>query len=211
MHVFWYIPTSGDGHYLGTSLGGRASTYSYMEQIATAVDQLGYEGVLIPTGKSCEDAWILAAALGKATQKLKFLVAVRPGLMAPSLAARMAATLDRISNGRLLINVVTGGDPDELAGDGIFLPHDSRYELTDEFLTIWRSLLEGKATDFQGKYLNIQGGENLFPPIQTPYPPLYFGGSSLAGQRVAAKHCDLYLTWGEPPAQAAQKLPAFAD
>lgn len=121
MNIFWFIPTHGDGHYLGTTIGGRTTDLSYFKQIAQAADRLGYSGVLIPTGRSCEDAWIIASALIPVTENLRFLVAVRPGLMAPSAAARMASTFDRISNGRLLVNVVTGGDPVELKGDGIFI------------------------------------------------------------------------------------------
>jgi alkanesulfonate monooxygenase len=206
MDVLWFIPSHGDGRYLGTTKGGRVADYPYFRQIAQAADRLGYTGVLIPTGKTCEDPWMLAASLIPETERLKFLVAVRPGLMTPAVAARMASTLDRISNGRLLINVVTGGNPVELAGDGVFLKHDERYEATDEFLNIWRSLLAGKEVDFNGKYLKVEGGQLLFPPVQQPHPPIYFGGSSPAGKEVAAKHTDVYLTWGEPPAQVEQKI-----
>jgi alkanesulfonate monooxygenase len=206
MNVFWFIPIHGDGRYLGTPKGGRAITYPYIRQLAQAVDHLGYSGALLPTGRSCEDAWVVASSLLSVTERMRFLVAVRPGLISPSAAARMASTFDRLSGGRLLINVVTGGDPVEMAGDGIHLDHDTRYELTDEFLTVWRDEMKGKEVNFNGRHLNIQGGKILFPPVQTPYPPLYFGGSSLAGKKVAAKHVDVYLTWGEPPAQVAQKI-----
>ncbi len=141
MEVFWFIPTHGDGKYLGTGHGARAVDFDYMSQIAKAADSLGFGGVLLPTGKSCEDPWIAASALIPITRRLKFLVAVRPGLMSPTIAARMASTFDRISGGRLLINVVTGGDPVELAGEGLHLSHDARYDLTDEFLTVWRKFL----------------------------------------------------------------------
>src|SRR5580698_6311702 len=134
MNVFWFIPTHGDSRYLGTTEGARAADYDYFRQIAVAADTLGYEGVLLPTGRSCEDAWVVASSLIPATRRLKFLVAIRPGLSSPALSARMAATFDRLSGGRLLINVVTGGDPVELAGDGVFNDHDTRYEITDEFL-----------------------------------------------------------------------------
>ena len=93
-------------------------TFAYLRQIAQAADELGFGGVLLPTGSTCEDAWITAATLIPETQRLRFLVAVRPAITPPAEAARMAATFDRLSNGRLLINVVTGGDPSQLAGDG---------------------------------------------------------------------------------------------
>lgn len=208
MNIFWFIPTHGDGRYLGTAKGGRGIDYAYLKQLAHAVDHLGYSGALLPTGRSCEDAWVVASSLLSVTERMRFLVAIRPGLVSPSVAARMASTFDRMSGGRLLINVVTGGDPVEQAGDGLHLDHDTRYELTDEFLTVWREEMQGKEVNFNGRHLNIQGGKLLFSPIQTPYPPLYFGGSSVAGQKVASKHADVYLTWGEPPAQVAEKIEA---
>jgi alkanesulfonate monooxygenase len=140
------------------------------------------------------------------TQRLRFLVAVRPGLQTPAAAARMAATFDRLSDGRLLVNVVTGGDPAELRGDGIFFDHSERYAVTDEFLTVWRQLMAGEKTTFKGEHIAVEGSKLLYPPVQKPYPPLYFGGSSDAGNRVAAEHIDVYLTWGEPPNDVAQKI-----
>ncbi|MBW4629486.1 MAG: FMNH2-dependent alkanesulfonate monooxygenase [Brasilonema octagenarum HA4186-MV1] len=208
MQLLWFIPTHGEGRYLGTAIGGRAVNFDYWRQIAQAVDHLGFTGALLPTGRSCEDAWVLASALVTHTTKMRFLVAIRPGLMSPGVAARMAATFDRISGGRLLINVVTGGDPTELAGDGLHLSHDDRYKLTDEFLTVWRQIAASEVANFQGDYLNIQDGKLLFPSVQKPYPPLWFGGSSPIAQDIAAKHVDVYLTWGEPPAQVGEKIAA---
>jgi len=207
MKILWFLPTHGDGRYLGTATGGRIVDFDYLRQVAGAVDRLGYYGALLPTGRSCEDAWVTASALIGATRRMKFLVAVRPGLISPSLAARMAATFDRFSEGRLLINVVTGGDPVELAGDGVFHTHDQRYEVTDEFLEIWRRVLgETKEVNFDGKHLRVAGAKTIFRAVQQPYPPLYFGGSSPAAISVAAKHVDYYLTWGEPPAAVAVKI-----
>ncbi|WP_040239812.1 LLM class flavin-dependent oxidoreductase, partial [Xanthomonas citri] len=95
MDMFWFIPTHGDSRYLGTSDGARQVSAEYVTQVAVAADTLGYEGVLIPTGRSCEDPWVIASSLINATRRLKFLVALRPGLMAPALAARTAARFDR--------------------------------------------------------------------------------------------------------------------
>ncbi|MGP2959850.1 FMNH2-dependent alkanesulfonate monooxygenase [Serratia bockelmannii] len=206
INVFWFLPTHGDGRYLGTVQGGRPVDLPYLQQVALAADNLGYYGVLIPTGKSCEDSWLVAAALAPITRRLRYLVAVRPGLQPPSLAARMAATLDRLSDGRLLINVVTGGDPVENKGDGIFLSHAERYEVTQEFLTVYQRLLQGEKVDFSGKHIRVEGAELLFPPVQENGPPLYFGGSSPEAIDIAAGQIDTYLTWGEPLAQVAEKL-----
>jgi alkanesulfonate monooxygenase len=205
LSVFWFIPTHGDGRFLATNAGGRPATFDYYSQVARAADSLGYEGVLLPTGRGCEDSWVTASGLAAVTKRLKFLVAVRPGLLTPTLAYRMASTFDRQSNGRMLINVVTGGDMEDLHGDGMFLSHDERYAQTDEFLSIWSRLGRGETVDHTGEYYRLQKAHDIFGAFQ-PHIPLYFGGSSPAAMRVAAKHIDLYLTWGEPPQQVGEKL-----
>ncbi|WP_454909385.1 FMNH2-dependent alkanesulfonate monooxygenase [Variovorax gossypii] len=210
MQIFWFLPTHGDSRYLGTSEGARPVDLAYLQQIAGAADNLGYEGVLIPTGRSCEDPWVIASSLIGATKKLKFLVAVRPGLHQPSLAARMAATFDRLSGGRLLVNLVTGGDQTELEGDGVYLDHAARYEQSAEFIRIWREIIarshDGQSFDYEGKHLSVKGAKLLYPPVQKPYPPVWFGGSSAAAHELAAEQVDAYLTWGEPPAEVAKKI-----
>ena len=206
MDIFWFIPLHGDGRYLGTSKGARAVDHHYMQQIAQAADKLGYGGVLLPTGRSCEDPWIAAASLIPVTQRLKFLVALRPSTLSPTVAARQAATFDRLSGGRLLINLVAGGDSGDLEADGTFLSHDERYEHAREFLDIWTRVLSGETVDFEGKHLKVKGAKQLFPSVQRPHPPIYFGGSSDAAHELAAEKVELYLTWGEPPAEVEKKF-----
>ncbi len=206
LDIFWFLPTSGDTRYLGTSDFGRAPTSEYLRSIAVTSENLGYDGLLIPTGSSCLDPWVVAASLVPVTQRIKLLVALRTSLGNPGPSARQAATLDQALHGRLLLNVVPGGDSAELAADGVFLEHDARYEAADEFLTIWRRLLSGETVDFEGKHFSIAKGRNYFSPVQAPHPPLYFGGSSEAAHDLAARHVDAYLTWGEPPAAVASKI-----
>ena len=209
LDLFWFLPTSGDGSYLGTAKGHRPADIGYLRDIAQSVDRLGFGGALLPTGPNCLDGWMVGAALAPQTTRLKFLLALRPGFLTPGLAARQSAALDRISEGRLLLNIVTGGSPRELAGDGLFLDHDERYAQTDEFLTIWRRLLGDGYVDFTGQYLSARESSiGSFNGVQKPYPPLWFGGSSPAGIAVAANHVDTYLTWAEPPAQVRQKIDA---
>lgn len=208
LRFFWFIPTHGDGRYLGSSAGERQPDFRYFTQIAQAADRLGFEGVLLPTGQNCEESWITATGLATLTERLKFLVALRPGVTLPTFAARQAAALDRLSNGRLLLNVVVGGNPVELAGDGIFLPHDQRYTQAAEFLTIFRRLLAGETVDFEGQHYRVDAGRLDQLAVQKPHPPIFLGGSSEAGQDLAAEQIDTYLTWGEPAAQVADKIAA---
>jgi alkanesulfonate monooxygenase len=155
--VLWFLPTHGDGRYLGTEIGARHVTLGYLSQIARAADELGYFGVLLPTGRSCEDSWVIASAMVPLTQRLRFLVAVRPGLSEPAMTARMAATLDRLSDGRVPINVVAGGDPVEMHGDGVWFEHGERYTATAEYLAVWRRLMRGETVDFSGRHVRTEG------------------------------------------------------
>lgn len=206
LDFLWFLPTSGDGAYLGAATRQRLPDNRYLREIAQAVDRLGYHGVLLPTGRGCEDAWVTAASIVTHTERLRFLVALRPGVVSPSESARQAAAFDRLSDGRLLLNIVVGGNPTDLAGDGVFLDHDARYAQASEFLQIWRGLMRGETVDFHGAHLRVDRASLVFPPVQAPYPPLYFGGSSAPAHQLAAEQADLYLTWGEPPAMVAEKL-----
>jgi alkanesulfonate monooxygenase len=176
----------------------------YLGQIARTAEQLGFVGALTPTGAWCEDAWLATAMLAEVTERLKFLVAFRPGLLSPTLAAQMASTFQRLTNGRLLLNVVTGGESHEQRAFGDFLGKDDRYARTDEFLHIVRSLWRGETVSHAGAHLRVEEAR-LAQPLD-PAPPIYFGGSSPAAGPVAVRHSDVYLTWGEPPEQVAGKL-----
>ncbi|WP_067499996.1 LLM class flavin-dependent oxidoreductase [Actinoplanes sp. TFC3] len=209
----WFLPTNGDsrdivggGHGVpvGAAGGVRPLTIGYLGQIARSAEQLGFVGALTPTGAWCEDAWLTTAMLTEVTQRLKFLVAFRPGLISPTLAAQMASTFQRLSGNRLLLNVVTGGESHEQRSYGDFLDKEARYERTAEFLGIIRALWRGETVDFTGKHLHVQAAK--LSRLPDPVPEIYFGGSSQAAGPVAAEHSDVYLTWGEPPAQVKEKL-----
>jgi alkanesulfonate monooxygenase len=204
--ALWFLPTFGDGRYLGSPESARAGDFPYLKQVALAADVLGFEGVLIPTGRSCEDSWLIASALAPLTERLRFLVAVRPGVVSPTQAARMTATLDRLSNGRALINVVSGGDPQENRADGLFWSHAERYRAVEEFLNVYTLILAGESVTFSGEYIRVEDARISFPTVQRPHPPFYFGGSSESAHDVASRTIDKYLSWGEPPKDVAAKF-----
>jgi alkanesulfonate monooxygenase len=192
----WFLPTMGDSESLGPPT--REATLDYLVDVAKAAEDAGFGFALVPVGTTCQDAWLSSSVVAGRTDRLKFLVAMRPGFVAPTVAAKMSNTLDQLTRGRVLINVVTGGYPAELAADGDFLDHDARYERTQEFMQVVRKAwTEEKRWDFEGKYYRVQGG-NVFPrPYQKPHPPFYFGGASEAGRKVGAEEADVYLLWGE--------------
>ncbi|MFC4003579.1 LLM class flavin-dependent oxidoreductase [Prauserella oleivorans] len=209
----WFLPTYGDSRYLvggghgvptGTTGQSRPATLAYLGQIARSAEQLGFEAALTPTGAWCEDAWLTTAMLAGLSRRLKFLVAFRPGLTSPTLAAQMAATFQRHSGRRLLLNVVTGGESHEQRAYGDFLDKDGRYARTGEFLEIVRALWRGERVTHQGTHLRVEDAR--LSRLPDPVPDIYFGGSSPAAGEVAAEHADVYLTWGEPPAAVAEKI-----
>ncbi|ANE47712.1 F420-dependent oxidoreductase [Paenibacillus swuensis] len=201
----WFIPTTGDGEHIGIP-PERESTVEYMVQVAQAAEQAGYEFALIPTGGACLDAWVVGSWIAAKTKNFKSLVAMRPGLVAPVLSAQMATTLDQMSQGRVLVNVVTGHYPADLkaAGDALAENHDGRYERTREFLQIVRGVWDeasgrtAETLNFKGEHYEIEGGKVRPAPYTDSHPPLYFGGSSPAGKQVAAEFADVYLMWAEP-------------
>ena len=216
--LHWFLPTNGDsrtdlslGNAVGvagsrvTEDGGteRAPDIGYIGQIARSAEQLGFTGALTPTSSWCEDAWIMTAGLSQVTERFKFLVAFRPGLLSPTLAAHMAATYQRISGGRLLLNVVTGGDDAEQRRFGDHLDKEARYRRAGEYLQVLRELWSGRTVDFVGEFVDIRGAQ-IIPAPQ--WPDIYLGGSSAAAIEVAAASADVYLTWGEPPGAVAEKL-----
>lgn len=215
--LHWFLPTTGDSrgilgagtvvgaHHVraGAGAGERPPSVDYLGQIARSAEQLGFEAALTPTGSWCEDAWVTTAALTQVTKRLKFLVAFRPGLISPTLAAQMASSFQRVSGGRLALNVVVGGDEVEQRRFGDFLSKDDRYARADDFLAIVRGAWEQDGFDFAGEHIAV---EDARVPDAPQWPAIYFGGSSPAALRVAARHADVYLTWGEPPALVAEKL-----
>ncbi len=211
--LHWFLPINGDsrqlvggGHGVGTGSAGllRQASLDYLASVAQAAEQVGFTAALRPTGLWCEDAWLTTAMLVGRTERLKFLVAFRPGFVSPTLAAQQAATFQRHSQGRLLLNVVTGGESHEQRAYGDFLDKDARYRRTGEFLHVVRALWRGETVDHDGVHIQVEGA--FLDRLPQPVPSVYFGGSSPAAGEVAAEHADVYLTWGEPPAQVAEKI-----
>ncbi|AIQ13982.1 LLM class flavin-dependent oxidoreductase [Paenibacillus durus] len=232
----WFLPTSGDGRYVGTA-PEREPSLEYLVEVAQMAERSGFEFVLIPTGGSCLDSWVVGSAVMSHTTRLNALVAVRPGLIAPVLAARMAASLDQLSGGRAMINVVTGSSVQDLEqlGDPLAHAHDDRYERAMEYMQVMKLAWTGSAgsalsefalseffgqaehgsaaaaDSFEGKYFQFHGPIHTPIAVQRPHPPLYLGGSSPIARQAAAQHADTYLMWGEPHEWIAGQIVEMED
>jgi alkanesulfonate monooxygenase len=204
--LHWFLPTGGDSRdVLPTSDGNRrAPSRDYLAQVARAADTLGFEGLLTPCGTMCEDAWLATASLLGETTRVKFLVAFRPGLLSPTLAAQMASTYQRMSGGRLLLNIVTGAEPTEMGRFGDWLDKDTRYRRAGEFLGIMKAAWGPRPVDRETEHYKVVGATTRAEP--DPAPPIYFGGASAVAEQIAAEHVDVYLAWGEPPDMVGERL-----
>lgn len=205
--VHWFLPTGGDSREVlpsGEDAHRRPPSLGYLAAVAKACDELGFDAVLTPCGTGCEDAWLTTATLVGVTSRLQFLVAFRPTLLTPTLAAQMASTYQRLSGGRLKLNIVTGAEPAELARFGVWEDKDTRYARTGEFIDVLRGALSGTPFDYDGRHYRVQGATTREVPH--PMPEIWFGGASEAAERVAAAKVDVYLAWGEPPDMVSERV-----
>jgi len=201
----WFLPTMGDSEIIGPPT--REATLDYLVDVARTAEDAGFVFALVPVGTTCEDAWLAASMVAARTERLKFLVAMRPGFVSPTVAAKMSNTVDQLSRGRVLINVVTGGFPAELAAYGDFTEHDDRYVRTQEFMQVVRKAwTEPRSWNHEGRFYRIEKG-NVFPkPYRKPHPPFYFGGASEAAKKVGAEESDVYLLWGETVPMVRERI-----
>lgn len=207
LRLHWFLPTGGDSRLLSPTAADdhrRPPDPEHLLSVALAAERMGFDAMLTPTGTACEDAWVATAALLGRTSRIRFLVAFRPGLISPTLAAQMAGTYQRMSGGRLLMNVVTGAEATEMARFGDHVDHDTRYARTAEFLRVLRGAWSGAPFDLDGEHYRVVGATTRQVP--DPVPEIYFGGASPAAEQVAAEHVDVYLAWGEPPDMVAERL-----
>jgi alkanesulfonate monooxygenase len=220
--MHWFLPTGGDARDVvprSDSFGVRPPTLHYLTQVALAAETAGFDALLTPCGTGCEDAWITTAHLIPRTSTCRFLVAFRPGLLSPTLAAQMASTYARMSGGRIAVNIVTGAEQRELGRFGDWADKDTRYARTDEFLEIMRGAMHTSpntvttaspedgspdAFRFEGEHYRVAGA--MTREVPRPVPEIWFGGASPAAERVAARQADVYLAWGETPEMVAPRL-----
>ncbi len=180
----------------------------YLARFAQAHEAAGFDRVLIGYHATGPDGFAVAAHVLNATTRLKVLIAHRPGFVAPTLVARKLATLDQLTGGgRVAIHHITGGDELDQKRDGDFADHDRRYARTAEFMALLRrELTASEPFDHDGEFYRVRGAYSYVRPASADAIPLYFGGASPAAIRVGAQHADVYMLWGEPVAQIAERV-----
>ncbi len=228
IEFFWRIPTHGDGRSVSSgewtrgdwqpagpgfiapaSHNGHEDGYGYidyMAQVARACEIAGFNGALVPSSLVSEEPLMVAAALMRETRTLRFMTAFQPAFITPVYAAKMGATLQRISHDRLEWNIITGGSAPAQRAYGDTLPHDERYARTEEWLEVVAGYWRGAPFTHQGRLYQVENGGLTAPLAHTRRPGVYFSGASDAALRVAARHADCYLMWLEPLADMQRMI-----
>lgn len=182
----------------------------FIADFARTHEEAGFDRVLVGYYASSADGFGVAHHAAAHTTRLGFLIAHRPGIVAPTLAARTAATFDAISGGRLALHIIAGVSDEEQAAEGDFLAKQDRYRRAAEYLSIMRRLwTEPAPFDHAGEFYRVQGAFSAARPVQRPHPPLWFGGSSEGALAMGAAQCDLFALYGEPLAETAERIAAF--
>ncbi len=186
---------------------GDAVDPDFVRRFAQAHEDAGFDRALVGYFSNGPEGAVVSSFVAAATQRLGILLAYRPGVIAPPLAARQLATLDQFSRGRLALNVVSGGNDQDLQRDGDYLDHDQRYARTGEYLDALKAIWTADGpVDFSGDFYRFQGASPAVRTVQRPHIPIYFSGSSGAAIEVAARHADTYMLWGEPLAAVAEHI-----
>lgn len=203
----WFLPTRGDTDDYGTPLKVPAGMEMF-SRVAEAAEAAGFEYMLIPVGHQCWDAWMTSALMIGRTKSMRMLVAARPSYINPVLLAKMIATLDQLTGGRISVNLIAGQSETENIAEGVRWSKEQRYEIMDEEVTILKKLWTsgGKPTDHDGKYFTLKKAELVPQPFQKPHPRFYLGGGSGQAAELSAKHSDVHLFWGDTIEQISANM-----
>jgi alkanesulfonate monooxygenase len=203
----WFLPTSGDTTCYGDASKSIPPSAALFDRVVLAAEAAGFEYFLVPVATTCWEAWISSAMAIARTRRIKALVAARPGYVSPVQLAKMGATFDQLSGGRLLINLIAGQSEAEAVAEGIALPKQDRYALMEEDVTILKTLWTAQGSvNFTGRFHTLKGARVIPRPLQQPYPRFYLGGGSEDAWELSAKHADVHLFWGDTPERISQTM-----
>ncbi len=196
----WFIPTQGDTTAYGDPSADVPSSAEMFERVTQAAEQAGFEYLLIPVNQHCWEAWITGAMMAARSKTIKPLIAARPGYINPVLLAKMVATFDQLSGGRICITLIAGLSDEQSAGEGLRYSKEDRYLLMEEEVSIIKALWTAKGPiDFDGKFYQLKNASITPRTLQKPYPKFYLGGGSREAWEMSAKHSDVHLFWGDHP------------
>src|SRR3974390_1241896 len=182
----------------------------YLTEFARAHDDAGFDLALVGYSSSSAEGFLVALHAAAHTRRLGYLVAHRPGFVAPTLMARKITTCDHLTDGRLAVHIITGKSDAEQEGDGDFSPKDERYARAAEYLELMKLVWSSdEPFDFSGAFYRVKRAHSDGRPLQKPHPLLFFGGASGGALAMGARLCDVYAIYAEPLASTRERIAAF--
>ena len=201
----WFLPTAGDTTEYGNADATIETTPDYLQRVALAAERAGFEYMLIPVDQACWEAYIAGAFIAANTTSISPLIAARPGYVNPVLLAKMIATFDRMSGGRICVNLIAGQAEEELRAEGVTYDKQDRYALMEEEVEIFKALWSSKEpVDFDGRFHQLSGAR--INPQPARQPRFYLGGGSEQAWDLSARHSDVHLFWGDLPERIAANI-----
>ena len=183
---------------------------AFLRDFARAHEAAGFDYVLVGYYASSAEGFNVASFAAAHTERLAYLIAHRPGVVSPTLAARAVATFDQLSGGRIALHVIVGNSDADQQREGDFSPKEERYLRAAEYLEVMRKVWTStKPFDHEGRFYRFKDVFSAARPLQQPYPPLFFGGSSHGALEMGAQHCDTFAMFGEPLAETAERIAQF--
>jgi alkanesulfonate monooxygenase len=203
----WFLPTAGDSTVLADPSTRVPASMDYFTRVVGAAEAAGFEYLLVPIQTECWEAWITSAMMIGRSESIRMLVAVRPGYVNPFLAAKMVATFDQLSGGRICVNLIAGQSDAESRAEGIRIGKEERYALMEEEVRIMKALWTSDApVDFVGQFHTLERARLVPKPLQQPYPRFYLGGGSAQAWAISAAHADVHLFWGDTFERIAENI-----
>lgn len=203
----WFLPTSGDTQAYGVEEETISTTPEHLMRVVAAVEENRFDYMLIPVARYCWEAYVSGAFAAAASSNVAPLIAARPGYMNPVLLAKMIATFDQFSGGRICVNLIAGQADEEIRSEGVTLAKEDRYAIMEEEVTLLKELWTAEGpVHFKGRFHQIDGAIVVPKPLQKPYPKFYLGGGSDEAWNLSAKHSDVHLFWGDLPEKIAENI-----
>ncbi|MDO5604817.1 MAG: LLM class flavin-dependent oxidoreductase [Paracoccus sp. (in: a-proteobacteria)] len=202
----WFIPTLGDTSSFSDPSNDIPQSLEHFERVALAAENAGFDYALIPVTPYCWDAWVTASFIVARTQRLKALVAIKPGFIHPVAQAKMVTAFDQMSKGRIYVNLIAGLSEKDAYAEGQIVSKEARYDQLAEEVELLTRLWTEEGVEHEGQYYQVHGPKVLPRPFQQTHPPFFLGGGSEQAAEISAKHSAVHLFWGDYPEKIGEQI-----
>lgn len=206
LRMGWFIPTLGDTSAFGVKEKEIPQSLDHFLRVATAAEEAGFEYALIPINPYCWDAWVVGSFLAARTERLKYLLALKPGFIHPVAQAKMVSAFDQMSKGRLALNLIVGSSEKDALAEGQIGSKEERYKQLAEEVVLLKKLWTEESVKFNGQFHQTHGPMIQPKPYQKPYPEFFLGGGSEFAAEISAQHSAVHLFWGDYPEKIGEEI-----